>query len=372
MTRIRIGVYGALVLLASGLLGAILLRAGAEPPSRNAAPVSVPVQRVVLQKGAHIQSGYAGLIAARRTSALGFERGGLVVDVTVDVGAHVHKGDVLARLDDRALRADIAAAQAGVRQAEAQRSIAASTLKRQRVLLAKGHISAQRLDEVRANLAASAAAEEVASAQVKTLQARLALSQIIAPYDGVIAERYVDEGAIAAPGKPVLSLVEDGALEVRIGVPAVQLASLHPGELYNFSAASTPFKARLRGFGGQVERATQTDSAVFDIVSSQGALVPGQTARLALPVSLPQAGFWVPLNALREGRRGLWSLYALDQKDGAYVLTPRLVEILYSGADRVYVRGPVKDGTLFLAGGSQLVSVGMRVVPAGMARAGQP
>ncbi len=375
MMNARAFVYTGLALIASLLLGAVFLGAQAEGETRDAPPIGVVVQKVALTKSTRIATDYAGNINARRTSALGFERGGLVVEMLTDLGQYVRKGDVLARLDTRAQRADLAAARASVRQVEAQRQIAASTQKRQKALLAKGHISAQRLEEIDANLAAAEAAKHVAQAQVQTLQARLALSSIIAPYDGIIAERYIDEGAIAAPGAMALSLVEDGVLEVRVGLPASRLVNINIGDIYDFNTAQSVFKARLRGLSGQLDSATQTISAVFDVIAEQSQLVPGQTARLSLGVPLEQQGFWVPLNALREDRRGLWSLYALDSEAGnagRYILTPRLVEILYAGAEQVYVRGPMKNGTLILVGGNQTVSAGMVVTPIKTVTSGQP
>ncbi len=375
MRNARTIVYGGPALAAAVLLGAVLMSARADDTPATAAPLPVPVFRVAWQQSARIKTGYAGIIMARRTSELGFEQGGLVVHMAVDLGDHVRKGDVLAQLDTSVLRAELAAAQASLRQRQAQTRIAAATLKRQRALLAKGHISAQQLEEVDANLDVAKAAETAAKAKVQTLRARLALAQINAPYDGVIAERYIDEGAIAAPGKPVLSLVEDAVLEVRVGLPASQLGVMKPGQVYDFNTAAARFKARLRGLGGEVDRTTQTVEAAFDVLPSKAALVPGQTARLILDVPLAQKGFWAPLTALHEDRRGLWSLYALQPAPndaGSYNLSPRLVEMLYAGADRVYVRGPVKNGALILASGKLSVSPGMQVVPAPSQMNGQP
>ncbi len=375
MLNIRSSVYSGLALITMLLLGAVFLSAQAQDEPRDANPIRVPTKTIALKEQTNIGTSYAGMISAKRTSALGFERGGLVVALSADLGQHVRKGDVLARLDNNALLADVAAARASVQQVEAQRSIAASTLKRQKALLAKGHISAQRLEEVDANLLAAEAATLVAKAQVKTLLARLALLRIVAPYDGVIAERYIDEGSVAGAGAPVFSLVEDKALEVRVGLPANRLPIMTIGNVFTFHTANAAFQARLRGLSGQIDPATQTLSAVFDIAPQSAPLVPGQTARMELDVPLEQSGFWVPLSALREDRRGLWSLFALDSDPNnarQFILTPRLIEILYAGAEQVYVRGPIKDGTMILAGGNQSVSAGMIVIPATTTQLGQP
>ncbi len=360
-------VYAGIALLAAILLGAVFLSAQAEDEKADAPPQSVNTLKIAVRDEASISTGYAGLVAARRTSALGFERGGLIARVNVDLGDHVRKGDVLAALDTRTVRADIAAARARYQQAKAQSVIAKATQARQQKLVEKGHISRQKLDEINANLLAANAAEAAAKAQVSALVTRLDLSHIVAPYDGMLSERYADEGSIAAPGTPILSLVEDGALEIRIGLPAARAAQLTTGKLYNFSVAGTTFRAPLRGRSGIVDRATQTVSAVFDVPTPLAStLIPGQTARLDLDIPLAQKGFWVPLGALREDRRGLWSILALaplDGRAGVFTLQPHLVEILYADARRAFVRGPIKDGVDILADGKQGLTAGMHVVP---------
>ncbi|MGX6647199.1 hypothetical protein ACWCOP_04585 [Maricaulaceae bacterium MS644] len=102
--------------------------------------------------------------------------------------------------------------------------------------------------------------------------------------------------------------------------------------------------------------------AVFDLEDAVD-VQSGAVARLILSTELRQRGFWAPLTALSEGRRGLWSVYVLVEEDGAWRLEPRPVEILHSEADRVFLTGAVEEGSLILSSGVHRVTPGQRVAP---------
>ncbi|MFW6412824.1 MAG: efflux RND transporter periplasmic adaptor subunit, partial [Oceanicaulis sp.] len=183
-----------------------------------------------------------------------------------------------------------------------------------------------------------------------------------APFDGVVTQRMLDEGAIAAPGAPVLTLVEAGALEARIGLPAAEARAIEPGRTYELEIGGTRVTATARAATGVVSGA-RTVETVFDLTPA-GGVEPGAVARLILRTELSERGFWAPLTALSEGRRGLWSVSVLVPEDGAFRLEPRPVEILHAENDRVYLSGAVEDGARFLSGGVHRVTPGQLVRPA--------
>lgn len=346
-----------LVILVSALRAADADVQAAEP---GALPVSVLT--VDYQDNAMISEAYPGLVAARRESDLGFERGGRIIGVSADVGDQVRAGDTLARLDTSSLRAQIAAADAQTHEADAQLEIARATELRQRTLLERGHISQQRLDEAATNTAAAQARREAAAAQANALRAQLVLSEIMAPFDGVVTARMADEGAIAAPGSPVLRLVENTALEIRIGLPASAVTDLVEGEVYRFLTSDGTIEARFRTATGVVDVRTRTVSAIFDIEA--GATRAGEVARLQLETGISGRGFWVPASALTEGRRGLWSVQTLvGDSDGGWIIEPRVVETVRVEIDRAFVRGAVSDGDRIITSGLDRVTAGQRVTP---------
>jgi len=357
----------AVVIAAFGVAIIVILVSAmrsAEADVQLAAPdaLPVPVLTVSYQSDAMISEAYPGLISARRESDLGFERGGRIVEVRVDVGDSVEIGDILARLDTTTLRAQIAAADAQTNEADAQLAIARATEQRQHTLLERGHISQQRLDEVAANTLASEARRQAAAAQANALRAQLVLSQITAPFGGVVTARSADEGAIAAPGSPVIHLVENSALEIRIGLPLIAANALNEGEAYIFETNAGLLDARFRSSTGVVDVRTRTVTGIFDIET--GSARAGEVARLQLETSISDLGFWVPTSALTEGRRGLWSVQTLVQDDfGAWIIEPRVVETLRVEVDRAFVRGAVNNGDQIIASGLQRVTAGQRVTP---------
>lgn len=362
----RLGARMTVALAAIGIailvFGVSSLRAEATLHLNPPAPLPVSVVTAVYDDNARIEELFPGLVVARRQSALGFERGGRIDAIHVDVGDRVSAGDVIAVLDTRAMLAQVAAADAQTAETAAQTALASETEARQQQLLERGHISQQRLDEVHTTTRAAQARQAAAAAAANALRVQLDLSVMTAPFDGVVTARLADEGAIAAPGQPLLELVESDSLEVRVGLPPVLAAGLEHDRIYHFIADGQPLTARFRASTGVVDRQTRTVTALFDI--EQGGAAAGQVVRLAMATPIDADGFWVPTSALAEGRRGLWTVYVLSPDDDGFRLEARVVETVRIEADRVFVRGTVTDGELVLAAGLQRITPGQSVLPA--------
>lgn len=367
-SRLALSVLAAAVLVVVAVIGVSTLRAADAGPGPLADSPALPVETFSAryQSEAAMETRYPGLVSAWRTSALGFESGGRIETVAVRVGDRVAAGDVLAMLDTRTLDAQIAAARAEAAAAETQAGLAGVTLERQQVLVDRGHISAQRLDELAANQRAALSGAAAARASAQALAVRLELASLTAPFDGVITARHLDEGAIAPPGAPVVTLVEDARLEMRVSIPADEAARLQPGQTYPVEFAQGLAEARLRAVTGVIEREQRAVTAVFDLDAGDGA-VSGSVGRLLVRTDLAERGFWAPVTALAEGRRGLWSMYVLTPDNGAFRLEPRPVEVLHAEGDTVFVRGAVNDGDAVLAAGVSRVAPGQRVRPEGPA-----
>ncbi|MBL6708773.1 MAG: efflux RND transporter periplasmic adaptor subunit [Pseudomonadales bacterium] len=316
---------------------------------------------------------YAGISRASRRSDLGFERGGEVALVNVDLGDRVEAGEILARLDTRALQsslrqtqADAALAIANQNATRAQTELAANTERRLRALRAKGHISQQAFDEARleyqaskAQLAVAFAAVERAQAMVETMQVALTQASIEAPYDGVIQARHVDEGSQIGSGLPALTLVEMGQSEAHIGIPEGAVATLEIDQAYEIRWQTVAAKGRLRTVLPEVDPSTRTATAIFSI---QDQSIPlGAVVELTLRESVIGNGFWVPIDALTAMDRGLWGLYIVDNEN---TIQRRLIEIVHNEGDRAFVRGLLSPGDRVVATGTQRIVPGQRVIPA--------
>ncbi len=364
--RLGLGVIAAAVLVGAAVVAVSTLRSAGAGPAQAASAEPLPVETFTARyvNEAAMETRYPGLVSPWRMSALGFESGGRIEAIGARIGDRVSAGDVLASLDTRTIEAQLAAARAEVAAAEAQAGLARVTLERQQTLVDRGHISAQRLDEAAASERAALASAAAARASAQALAVRLELSTLTAPFDGVVTARHLDEGAIAPPGAPVLTLVEASRLEMRVSIPASEAGRLEPGRAYPVEFGSRRAEARLRAVTGVIEMEQRAVTAVFDIDAGAGAS-SGAVGRVLVRTSLQERGFWAPVTALTEGRRGLWSMYVLIAGNGAFVLEPRPVEVLHAEGDTVYVRGAVNDGDAVLAAGISRVGPGQSVRPEG-------
>ncbi|MGB0696331.1 MAG: efflux RND transporter periplasmic adaptor subunit [Rhodospirillaceae bacterium] len=364
------------------------------------APLMVETVTVRIAEGYSRIEAHSGRLEARRQSALAFERQGRLDDVMVDVGDPVQAGQVLARLDRRSLQsleaqqmASLDAAKARVAALEARKELAELTTERREALVSRQAVSRQAFDESRleaqalgADLAEAQAGVAQAEAALQAVQVDLDLAELRAPYDGTVLARHVDEGSTVSPGAVVLDIQESGTLEARIGLPPEQAGllstgdqvllrramddPLSPGEGAGDAVASgVGLAATVRRLVDAVDRETRTVDVVLDVnADAKSAGRPGDVVYLSVDRWQGEPGFWVPLSALKAGRRGLWTAYALDQAaanaepGSETTIGRREVEILHTDGARVFVRGAIRDG-------DQLVARGLhRLVPGQVVR----
>lgn len=341
-----------------------------EPPATaladddGAFALPVTARPVVLQNRYEVTEAYAGRVVSHRQSALGFERGGRLVEVRVDQGDRVEAGQVLAVLDRDALLAREQEWLAQVAQSEARLGLARLTSGRTRNLAASDSASRQQLDQATYEERALAAQLAGAQASLAAVRVDLADSELVAPFAGVITARLADEGTVVAAGQPLLELIEDRELEVEIGLPVERAVGLTPGSRHPLEIDGRTVEAELQVVVSQVRPGTRTQVAVFRLIDPPPMIRSGSMARLALTRTIPGDGFWVPIGALAESRRGLWSVYALREADGhaeRFRLDRRQVEVIHTEADRAFVRGTVQDGESLMATGLHRVVPGQLV-----------
>jgi RND family efflux transporter MFP subunit len=321
--------------------------AEAAPP-----PLGVEVLRVVASE------------AYVRASDLGFERGGRVVEVLVDEGTAVEADQLLARLESRELEASLRELEARVRETEARLALARLTTQRRGRLAERESISDQAFDEAHYQAAALESQRAAAQAGLERVQVALDLSALRAPYAGHVAARYVDEGTVVAPGQTLLRLIEDGALELRVGLPPTTADALEPDRSYPVELEGGRGSVRLDRRIDSVDPDTRTLTAVFSFDERPAGLRDGALAKVMLATTREEPGFWLPLSALAESRRGLWSAYALApdaEADDHARVERRELQVIHAEATRAYVRGTLQDGERVVAAGLHRLVPGQRV-----------
>ncbi|MEO1101874.1 MAG: efflux RND transporter periplasmic adaptor subunit [Pseudomonadota bacterium] len=352
-----------MAIVVAGLAAFALSQRSTEGPQvirTDPVPIQVRTQTVSLQDSFTLEEKFSGLVTARRTSALGFQTGGRIASIEADIGDTVETGQSLARLDTRSLEARLASAEAVVEEARASYRLARATVDRQQTLKNRGHVSQQAVDEVEAQAATAFSRIEAAKAQADTLRVEIDLARITAPFAGMVTSRMSDEGAIASPGTPILELVEIGALEARIGLPAELAASLKTGATYQLVSAQGDIDAVLRATTGVIGAGERTVTTLFDIEDAKQTPV-GTVVRIGLSRDLGERGTWVPLASLTEASRGLWAVYVAEPEASGHVAEQRLVEIVHSENERAYVRGSLIAGDHVIVEGVQRIAPGQAV-----------
>ncbi|MEO1206729.1 MAG: efflux RND transporter periplasmic adaptor subunit [Pseudomonadota bacterium] len=358
-----IGVVAASgVIIAAMVFGTAALhwRASADAALEPHPPINVATGIIRFQPAFEVSARFVGRFEPGRETQVSFERNGLVTRVAKDEGAHVQVGDVLAQLDTEPLKIQRRQLTAQRNEIKARRDLAESTLKRQSNLNQKGWSPEQRFDEARFSVLELTAAMERLDAQIASLDLDIAKSEIKAPFTGIIAGRAVDEGAVVAAGAPVLTVMDDQTRRVRAGLSDEAASALKKDVTYSFTANGRTFKGKLFRKRSDLARGTRTVTALFDVVGE--ADVPfGETVVFEFQKTIEQPGAWVPLSALSEGRKGLWSMLIVKDTPAGPVAGQAAVELLHTEGERAFIGASIPDGTRFIEVGANRVITGQKI-----------
>ena len=267
-------------------------------------------------------------------------------------------------LDTAQLEASRKQREAQIRELEARLDLARLTLERQTKLRENGWSPEQRFDEATTALDELSAAIDRVKAQVSSIDIDIEKSQLKAPFDGVIAARSIDEGAVIAAGTPILTILEDGHRQLRVGLPPEVAAKLDETKTYQVQTRAGPVSARLYASRPDLQSATRTVTALFDVKTAD-ATPFGEIVTLLLEREIDERGAWVPLAALQESDRGLWSLLTVAEEDGKPIVRREAAEVLHVDGAQAYVRGTFEPGASVIANGTNRVVPGQLVALAG-------
>ena len=135
--------------------------------------------------------------------------------------------------------------------------------------------------------------------QLAELAVEQSQSTLSAPFDGTIAQRYVNEGTIVSPGLAVARLVESDSLEAWISIPTDVAQAAVPGEAYVIEVGQRDYDASVSSKLPELDRTTRTRTVVFSLEDADsGQLLPGEVARVELTREVESPGIWLPITAL--------------------------------------------------------------------------
>ncbi len=230
---------------------------------------------------------------------------GYLRSLKVDIGAQVHRGQVLAEIDTPEVNEQLRQAQADLNTAKANQAIAQSTAQRWAGLVATDSVSRQENDEKLADAKAKDALVAAAAANVARLRETQRFNQVIAPFDGIISARKTDVGALinagSGQGVELFHMVDRSVLRIYVQVPQTYAASVSVGQVAQLKFAQFPgrsFPAKLVRTADAIDPQARTLLVEFQLDNSKGDLLPGSYTEVHFTTPLAAVNQRLPVNAL--------------------------------------------------------------------------
>jgi RND family efflux transporter MFP subunit len=302
---------------------------------------------------------------------------GYIRHMLVDIGDRVQQGQLLATLEIPELQADLVKARSDVQTASAERAVVRGDLQRAQASAQIAQLSYSRIQEVSKKEQGLVPLQEVdvahshnleADAQVSAAQQRVeaaesryqsavaglgretalvAYTRIVAPFRGVVTQRYASEGSMIQAGissqtqaMPVVKVSQNDLLRLMLPVPEENVSSIHNGQHVTVlvPALNRTFDGTVTRFADRVQMSTRTMTAEVDVKNPQLTLIPGMYAQVTLGTAEAKNANAVPPGAV-DGTGDNQKLFVVDNGGVVHVRkvvtgiqSPQYIQIL-SGAN---------------------------------------
>lgn len=375
--------------LLGAALGAACTSTPPTPPAAERAPVTAAVGSVaVVEIPSSFEAG--GTVRARATAVIASRVMAPVAVVHVRAGDRVRKGAPLVTLDAREIKANSArasaalasaieaaqAAESDTRAADASLLLARATHERISTLYAKRSATAQELDHAVAGLsaaeaqragalnraAAATSARDAARASVEAVEIGVSYTILSAPFDGVVTERAVDPGSMAAPGGPLITLEDTAMFRLDIQIDEARATMIRVGQavsvrLDDRASPDEGWRAARISEVSRMDSASHSFLIKIDVPADQ-ALRSGLFGRARFPGPARRA-LTVPASAVV--RRGQLALIFTVDPDGVARLRPVTTGQGSLAGDRVEILAGVRAGDRVVVNPPSALADGVRV-----------
>ncbi len=217
---------------------------------------------------------------------LAFETSGKVVGLYFDEGRRVKKGELLSKINDRPLQAQLL-------KLQAQQKLVQEREFRQRQLLDRDAISRESYDQVATEL-------QSIEADIMLIEARIAETELRAPFDGIVGLRMISEGAFATTQTKIVRLVKTRPLKIEFSIPERYAGEVTPGFSISFDIDGIPksFEAQVYAIDPKVDMNTRTIVARALYPNTNEELKPGRFASVRARLSEIENAVSIPTEAL--------------------------------------------------------------------------
>ena len=324
---------------------------------------------------------YSGTTQAWSSFDIDPEVSAKLVSLKFDIGDKIKKGDLIAQLDDsnydqavRQAQAELEVAKAKDIEVKALLKLRKSQYERLKLLLDRNATSDSEFENAESAMKVQEAALVQSEANIQNCEARLAAAKVKLDDTRIFAEwnsgsdirhvgdRYVDEGSLVSPGKPILKIIEIDRIKARIPIIERDFRFLQVGQMAEVTTDAYPgvtFKGTVEMISNELAESTRTVVAILSIPNKDFRLRPGMFVRVRIVLSEHRNTQAVPPNAVltRDDRLGVFMIDPSDQ-------TARFVPVQtgLETRNRVEILSPAfKDNDLIVTVGNHMLENGKSV-----------
>lgn len=275
---------------------------------------------------------------------LSFETSGKIVEIYFKEGSHVRGGELLAKINDQPLQAQL-------KKLEAQIPLAKERVFRQRTLLDKDAVSQEAYEQV-------ATEYDKLMADIDLVKANIAQTELRAPFDGIIGLRYVSEGAYTTPGTTIAKMTKISPVKIEFSVPEQYSAEMSPGVpiIFRVSGSLKDYHANIYAVESELtlESRSQKVRAVYPNLDES--IKPGRYASVEITKREISDALAIPSEAMiQEMGKSLVYLYKEGTAQPAEIVTGLRTEA------QVQVVSGLQEGDTVIVSGIMQLRTGLPV-----------
>ena len=315
-------------------------------------PLTVNVMRITRESAAVETAMFFGNLKPNRQNALVFGKGGRIKSILKQVGEQAIAGDKLAELEQSQL-------------------VNQQTEIEQRILQAR-----QALQPDAANRTAILEEIQRLEAQLEAINSEISNGFILAPFDCVVAQKFVDQGGLISPQAPVLQIFENKSPTVETNLPRRIADQFAVDQLLWVSIGEQVVQAQVKTRSPiETSIGSQTVSLQITTDLAQNSWGVGQLVEIRFTLPTENSGYWLPISALNREPNGLWSALLIAERpdqggsglsesvsnNDDTTVVRKLLEIIQLENGWALADGPLDEGERVVVNGTHRIVPGQSV-----------
>ncbi|WP_114633532.1 efflux RND transporter periplasmic adaptor subunit [Vibrio splendidus] len=315
-----------------------------------------PIQVIQLEPLSHqVEKSFTGKLQSSQTAGVAFRVPGTIQTMMVSVGESVKKGQPLAQLDPHDYQVALEELQARSLEAKSAHKLAKAELARVKQAIDDNAIADVNLDRAISGYERSEAAVKVVEQNIRRAKDSIRYTQLLAPFDGVVAASNFDQFEQVLPGISAFTIHNPDQLEVKIQVPENLIHEFKP----NQTAVINWYGSEKKLIGYTAEIATsphpikQTYAVTYHVETTNMSVLPGKAVTLTTQLGDASSNFCLPYSAL-VNQSGIEQVFTVKNEQ-AHGVT---VDVVSMSQNTVCVESTLNDGDFVVVSGAQYVMEG--------------